>query len=160
MEWWTNHKGFNPLPLDAVIPVLSAMQGHLESPCLWEKHADAILRDVGLTPTTHKLCLYSGIIDDKRVLLKRQVDDFAIAVPDVRTTNILLGMIDNYLFIPVKRQGYLVMYNGVNVTQTRYYIKISCATFINKVCQKYLYIWMKNYTSTSNRPTPLPTDPA
>jgi hypothetical protein len=65
MEWWTNHKGFDPLPLNAVIPVLSAMQGHPESPQLWEKHADAILRDVGLTPNTHKPCLYSGVIDDK-----------------------------------------------------------------------------------------------
>jgi hypothetical protein len=69
-------------------------------------------------------------------------------------------MIDDYLFIPVKQQGYLNMYNGVDVTQTCYYIKISCATFINKIFQKYLNTWMKNYTSTSNRPTPLPTDPA
>ena len=41
-EWWVNHKKRPPIPDGAVIPILSAMQGHPESPCLWEKHADAI----------------------------------------------------------------------------------------------------------------------
>jgi hypothetical protein len=45
-----------------VVPILSAMQGLPESPQFWEKHANAILRDLGLTPTVHKPCLYSGII--------------------------------------------------------------------------------------------------
>jgi hypothetical protein len=42
-KWWVNYKGNPPIPPGHVIPVLSAMQGHLESPRLWEKHADAIL---------------------------------------------------------------------------------------------------------------------
>jgi hypothetical protein len=42
-EWWVNHKKRTPIPPGAVIPILSAMQGHPESPRLWEKHADAIL---------------------------------------------------------------------------------------------------------------------
>ena len=52
----------------------------------------------------------------------RQVDDFAIAAPDARTADLLLGMIDDKLTIPVKRQGYLDMYNGIDVQQTRHYI--------------------------------------
>jgi hypothetical protein len=160
VEWWEQHKNFPPLPPGAVIPVLSAMQGHPESPRLWEKHADMILRDIGLTPTVHEPCLYSGVIDGKRVILKRQVDDFAIAAPDEKTSNILLDLIDDELSIPMKRQGYLDMYNGVDVTQTRDYIKISSHTFVAKICEKYLTTWMKNYTTTADRPTPLPTDPA
>ena len=160
IEWWENHKKFPPLPPGAVIPVLSAMQGHPESPRLWEKHADLILRDIGLTPTVHEPCLYSGIVEGKRVILKRQVDDFAIAAPDERTSNILLDQIDEALSIPMKRQGYLDMYNGVDVTQTRDYIKISSQTFVTKICEKYLNTWMKHYTTTADRPTPLPTDPA
>ena len=49
---------------------------------------------------------------NNRILLKRQVDDFAIAAPDAKTADILLDLIDNKLKIPVKRQGYLGMYNG------------------------------------------------
>jgi hypothetical protein len=41
----------------ATIPVLLAIQGHPESPRLWEKHADSILRELGLNPTTHEPCL-------------------------------------------------------------------------------------------------------
>jgi hypothetical protein len=36
-DWWVNKKGKTPIPNGHVIPVLSAMQGHPESPRLWEK---------------------------------------------------------------------------------------------------------------------------
>jgi hypothetical protein len=158
-KWWVNHKHNPPLADNKVIPILSAMQGHPESPRLWEKHADAILREIGLIPTVHELCLYSGMIDGKRIIFKCQEDDFAIAAPDKRTVNILLDMIDNELSIPMKWQGYLDMYNGIDVLQTRDYVKISCKIFINKIWDKYLSSWMQNFTSTEDRPTPLPTDP-
>ena len=104
--------------------------------------------------------VYSGVIDGQRVIFKRQVDDFAIAAPNEHTANVLFDMIDDRLTIAMKRQGFLDMYNGINVTQTRHYIKISCSSYINKICKKYLQTWMRNYTSTDDRPTPLPTDPA
>ena len=99
-------------------------------------------------------------IDGKRVIFKGQVDDFAGAAPDEHTANILLDMIDDKLTIPMKWQGYLDMYNGIDVLQTRHYITISCTTYINIICEKYLLSWMQNFTSTDDRPTPLPTDPA
>jgi hypothetical protein len=136
-EWWVNHKHWPPIHPGHVIPALSAMQGHPESPCLWEKHADAILHDLGLTLTVHKPCLYSGTIAGKRVIFKRQVDDFAIAAPDEKTSNILLDLIDNQLSIPLKCQGLLDMFNGIDVTQTWDYIKINCHTYINKLCNMY-----------------------
>jgi hypothetical protein len=43
VDWWVNHKKRHPIPHGHVIPILSAKQGHPKSPCLWEKHADAIL---------------------------------------------------------------------------------------------------------------------
>jgi hypothetical protein len=97
------------------------MQGHPESPRLWEKHADEILRDIGLTPTIHEPCLYSGNIKGQRVLFMRQVDDFAIAAPDAKTSDILMDMIDDRLRIPIKQQGYFDMYNGIDILQTRHY---------------------------------------
>jgi len=141
-----------------MIPILSAMQGHPESPRLWEKHADAILRELGLTPTIHEPCLYSGIINGKRIILMRQVDDFAIAAPDSHTADHLLDMLDDKLSIPIKQQGLLDMYNGVDVLQSRHYIRISCTSFITKISEKYQSTWMKHLYAPSARPTPLPTD--
>jgi hypothetical protein len=34
-EWWVQHKYRLPIPPGHVIPILSAVQGHPESPCLW-----------------------------------------------------------------------------------------------------------------------------
>jgi hypothetical protein len=78
------------------------MQGHPDAPHLWGKHADAILQELGLIPTVHKPCLYLGIINGKWILLKCQVDDFAIAAPNAKTANILLDMLDDKLTIPIK----------------------------------------------------------
>ncbi len=78
------------------------MQGHPESPRLWEKHANKILREIGLTPTVHKPCLYSGNINGQWVLFMQQVNDFAIAAPDAHTSDILIDMIDDRLKIPIK----------------------------------------------------------
>jgi hypothetical protein len=157
-EWWTQHKNRPPLEQGYVIPILSAMQGHPESPRLWEKHADTILREVGLTPTVHKPCLYSGTINNQRILFMQQVDDFAIAAPDEQTSEILMDLIDDKLTIPIKRQGYLDMYNGIDVLQTQHYIKLSVTTFIEKVFEPYFKTWMKMCYPMSNRATPLPSD--
>ena len=154
-DWW-EHKFGEVIPPDFVIPVLSAMQGHPESPRLWEKHADKILRALGLTPTHHEPCLYSGVINDERVLFMRQVDDFAVAVPSQTTADILFDMIDDALTFPLKRMGLVDLFNGVDVLQTRYYVKISVETYLNKIMPKHLASWMKT-DDIRDRPTPLPT---
>jgi hypothetical protein len=134
------------------------LQGHPESPCLWVKHADTILRDVGFIPTIHEPCLYSGIINSNCIIFKCQVDDFAIAAPDDKTANILLNMIDDHLTIPLKRQSLLDMFNGINIFQTCHYIKTNCHTFINKFCKKYLETWLGKVPMPENWPSPLLTD--
>ncbi len=116
-EWWEQHLKKPPILLGHVIPVLSAMQGHPESPPLWEKHANAILCKLGLTPTTHEPCFYSGLIEGKQIVFMRQVDNFAIAAPDERTVNTLLDMLNKKLTMPIKRQGLLDMFNGTYVVQ-------------------------------------------
>ena len=68
-------------------------------------------------------------------------------------------MIDDELVIPMKQQGYLDMYNGVDMIQTPDYIKILSKSFIDKICEKYLISWMQNFTSTDDHPTSLPTNP-
>lgn len=109
-EWWVNFKRHPPISPGHVI--------------LWEKHTDAVLRDLGLTPTVHEPCLYSGVINGKCIVFMHQVDDFAIAAPDQHTSDILMDLLDEQLTMPIKRQGLLDMFNGVNVVQARHYIKI------------------------------------
>jgi hypothetical protein len=134
-EWWVNHKHNLPLADSEVIPILSAMQGHPESPRLWEKHADVILCEIGLIPMVHEPCLYSGTVNGNQIIFKQQIDDFAIAVPDEQTANILLDMIDDELSIPMKRQGFLDMYNCIDVLQTRDYLFIGTRNF--HYCENY-----------------------
>ena len=136
------------------------MQGHPESPRLWEKHADKILQEIGLTPTVHEPCLYSGVINDQWVLFMQQVNDFSIAAPAVQTADILMDLIDDKLKIPIKRQGYLDKYNGVDMQQTRYYIKISLKTYFDKIFEPYFATWMKMVYPTPACWTPLPSDHA
>ena len=155
-EWWVS-KGRPPIPDGWVVPLLSAMQGHPESPRLWERHIDKIIRKLGLTPTTHEPCLYSGVIDGKRVLLLRQVDDFAVGAPDAKTCDLVFDMMDKHLKIPLKRLGLVTMYNGVNIEQTKHYIKISCESYIEKISSKHLDAWMRIFTMPTIGPTPLPT---
>ncbi len=69
-----------------------------------------------------------------------------------------MDLIDDSLTIPIKRQGYLDMYNGVDVLQTKYYIKITVKMFIDKVFQKHIGTWMKTSYPSPNRSTPLPSD--
>jgi hypothetical protein len=121
-KWWVKHKGLPPIPISHVIPVLSAMQGHPILPWLWEKHTNAILRKLGLTPTVHEPCLYPGLIAGRCVIFKWQVDNFAVAAPDKRTLDILLDLIDDKLTIPLKKQGLINMFNGIDVLQTKDYI--------------------------------------
>ncbi len=85
----------------------------------------------------------------------QQVDDFAIAAPDAHTSDILMDLIVDQLKIPIKQQGYLDMYNGVDVTQTRYYIKINVKTYINKIFKPYFTTWTKTSYPSPARSTPL-----
>jgi hypothetical protein len=101
-NWWVKHKQRPPIPPGHVIPILLAMQGHPEAPCLWEKHGDAILRKLGLIPTVHEPCFYCGMVNGKRILLKRQVDNFTIAAPDAKSANIPLDILDDKLTILIK----------------------------------------------------------
>jgi hypothetical protein len=50
------------------------------------------------------------------------------------------------------------MFNGVDIVQTKHYIKIDCHTYIDKFCAKYLTTWMNKVPLSGNRPTPLPSD--
>jgi len=155
-EWWTEQLGNPPIPSECnVARVNNAIQGHPKSPRLWEKHINKILQSSGLTPTTHKPCLYSGTIKGQCILFLCQVDDFSVAATTEALATDIINQINQKLRIEVKHLGLINRFNGVDVHQKREYIKITC--------EKYLYNMLKNYdwleTLPQPNPIPLPAKP-
>ena len=156
-DWWVLHLGNPPIPQGFVIPILAAIQGHPESPRLWEKHVDRILRHIGFLPTVHEPCLYTGEIDGQRVLFMRQVDDFACAAQSARIAGLVWDLLDDYLYLPIKRQGIVTLFNGLDLHQTKHFVKLGCSTYLERICDKYQNMdWMRPAKVSADRPTPLP----
>jgi len=76
-DWYLECTGVL-LDKDLVLLVLPALQGHPEAARLWEEHISAILEKVGFKNTMHEKNIYTGKFCDEKVLLVRQVDDFAL----------------------------------------------------------------------------------
>eukprot|EP00804_Cyclotella_cryptica_P028043 CCRYP_003898-RC/>CCRYP_003898-RC protein AED:0.34 eAED:0.35 QI:0/-1/0/1/-1/1/1/0/486 len=155
-EWWI-HQGNNPIPDGYVIPVMRAMQGHPESPRLWEKWCDKMIKTHHFTPTTHEPCLYTGIWHGEKCYFKRQVDDLSLQRQQYNWRTCFYDAIDDHLTMPIKRQGMVTLFNGIDVLQSRYYIKLSAETYIEKMGSKYLELWHKEVPLTAERPLPIPT---
>ncbi len=117
LEWWTSKKdGRKTIPPGYVIPVLLAMQGHHESPCLWECLIDKILCDMGFILAVHEPCLYSGLINKQRVIFMSQVNDFAVAAPNERIANQVFNMLNDQLTFSMKHMGLINRFNGLDIS--------------------------------------------
>ena len=151
---WYKARYNKEIPPNYVLPVNKALQGHPESSRLWAKHMDKILRKkILLKPTTHEGCLYKGLYKNEEILFLRQVDDFAVAAVNEQTAIDLIQEIDKYMTIDIKDLGRLNRYNGVDILQTKYYIKVSNATYINKLLEEH--DWLLNDDDISNIPLPI-----
>ena len=118
---------------------------------------DKILKSkFNLKPTTHEGCLYRGIYKNEEVLFLRQVDNFAVATKHESTATSLITEIDSHMTIQIKDLGLLTRYNGVNITQSKYYIKISNKTYIDKLLKEH--DWLLNDDKISNIPLPTKND--
>ena len=85
------------------------------------------------------------------------VDDFSISTRLDKTCNILLDELDDKLSILIKHQVPFPMFNGLHVFQSKYFIKILCQTYIDKICKEHEKTWMKGFPITLCGPMPLPT---
>ena len=66
----------------------------------------------------------------------QQVDDFAIACDDETTATICWNEMDQQLKEPPKREhNLLTWHNGIDVLQTRDFVKVYCETYLNKILQ-------------------------
>ena len=108
-------------------------------------------------PTTHEPCLYKGIWQGEQCYFKPQVDDFEFATPSMKLAHSFYDAIDDHLTMPIKRQGLVTLFNGVDILQSRHYIKMSAETYIEKMGAKYLEMWHKEVPLMTERPLPMPS---
>ena len=151
-EWYFNKFGVQ-LNRSHCLPAQHALQGHPESPRLWEEYINRILKDkLNLSPTTHERSIYSGFFNGHRILLKRQVDDIAIAAPTQQIAQEIIEIIGKSVHIEGK--DLLTKFNGVEVDQTREYIRIHCATYISNVLSKHGWDTVSDADHSIKEPIP------
>ena len=87
----------------------------------------------------------------------RQVDDFAIACELPEVAQQVINDIDAKMSIKIKELGQVTQYNGVDVLQTRDYIKIYNNTYTSKIINNHK--WLQQDTKMGEFPVPMSTDP-
>ena len=83
----------------------------------------------------------------------QQVDNFVVATKNKSTVISLINEIDLYMTIHIKDLGLLTRYNGVDITQSKYYVKLSNETYINELLAEHK--WLINDNMISNIPLPI-----
>jgi hypothetical protein len=99
-----------------------------------------------------------GIYQGKYTMFMRQVDDFAIATDSNATANNLINDINKHLRLPIHILGEVTRYNGVDIEQTKHYVKVHCSKYITKLQQSYP--WLEQEQKPARQPLPFPSDAA
>ena len=173
-DWWVNCMGRPPIRKGWVIPIRKALQGHPESPRLWHQHIHNILiKDEGFECCTHEPCLYfkrdkpepgkedqevyiKKTEDDGFVLILRQVDDFAISGSSPEECNKVRETIQKQMANELHDLGIIQRFNGLDIHQTRHYLKISCELYIDKIVSHHNW----QHEKAADRPVPMKNDAA
>ena len=112
---------------------------------------------MGFKPTCHEKCLYvKKAKDGSSIYLLRQVDDVAIASTDKTTAENVIKTIGSYMKSPIKHEGLIEIFNGINVDQTRDYVKLHCRTYLEHVMKRHDH-WMHDIP-VDNEPHPMNSD--
>ena len=137
-EWWIG-QGNDPIPHGYVIPIKKALQGHPESPRLWDKHISKMLiEELGFIATVHEPCLYyKRDANNNITLILRQVDDFLVANESNIECDWIGQMIQDRMIDPLNNLGTIRKFNSVNIDQKRNFNHVHCETYINKIVQHH-----------------------
>jgi len=92
---------------------------------------------MGFKPARHEPCLYSGTVDGDQVFFLRHVDNFAVAAPRTSTCDAIIQYINSKMSMDVKGLGIIGRFNGLDIHQTKHYVKITCARYITKMLQEH-----------------------
>jgi hypothetical protein len=154
-DWYTEFHG-QPPSRDMVLRVMHAIQGHPESGHLWESFInDILINKLFLRPTTHERSLYHGMYKDVHILLKRQVDDIAVAAPTIALAQQLIADIGQY--VRLDGNSLLDSFNGIQVEQSQQYIRLYCTDYIDRLIIKHKWDNLSTIDrDSSNVKEPLP----
>lgn len=131
-DWYKARYGID-LDRRKVLPVRHALQGHPESGNLFERHISKIISKYGFKNTTQERNIYRGTYQGHLMLMCRQVDDFAIGCKDAAAVSSLINSVCTQDKVDLRHEGSLDSFNGVDVDQTREYVKVHCETYIDKM---------------------------
>jgi hypothetical protein len=95
------------------------------------------------------------MLDGAKVLFLCQVDDFAVASADKEHAMALINAINAKMRIEVKHLGTITRFNGMDIHQTKYYVKLTCEKYLTKMLKGH-HDLIKHIPTT---PVPLPADP-
>ena len=161
-QWYkSKYPNRQPIPPGYVLRVKKALQGHPESPRLWAQLIDKIIKQLNLKACTHEPNLYytdnyNGL--GKTVLFMKQVDDFCVSCQDRETAKAVIRAINDKMTIDVKELGLISRFNGMDIEQTRHYIKLSNALYINKILKNHQ--WINDEKPSAMFPIPMKSDSA
>jgi hypothetical protein len=158
-EWWTECLGNPPIPYGYVIPILKNLQGHPEGPRLWHKHIHSIMLDsLDFKACTHEHCLYykRDEATNELILVLRQVDDFIISAKLKAAALAVKAKLQLHMTNPLHDLGIIKRFNGVDIPQTRHYVKVYAETYLTRVLQHHGWLDLP----ASNIPIPMRTETA
>ena len=90
------------------------------------------------------------------MLFLRQVDDFAVASTNDDINMAIIQAIDKEMEIDIKDLGRMTRYNGVDVTQTKEFIKLSNETYIDKILEDHA--WLLHDDHIAAKPSPIKSE--
>jgi hypothetical protein len=155
-EWWIQCLGHSPIPEGYVIPILKNLQGHPKGPQLWDNHIRGIIcNSLGFAMTTHEQCFYyKRTKTDGLILILRQVDDFIITAKSMTTCTAIRKEIQGFMANPLNDLGIIKRFNGIDIIQTRHYVKVHCEPYITRIIEHHE--WMNK--KADNLPLPMKSD--
>jgi hypothetical protein len=95
------------------------------------------------------------MVKGQKNYLKRQVDDFAVAAANAEVAHKVFDDINDGLSMPMKRQGLITLFNGMDILQSRYFMKMSVQTYIEKMATNYAGKWDKELEQMGKKPLPI-----
>jgi hypothetical protein len=74
---------------------------------------------------------------------------------DAATTDFILAEINKHLHLPIHNLGIIKWNNGIDIDQTKHYIKIRCTKYLTKMLQGHPWALMER---AATHPLPFPSD--
>ena len=87
--------------------------------------------------------------------LLHQVDDFSVSAVDQPSCMQIITEIGRHLKAPLNDLGIIRKFNGANILQTRWFIRVSCEDYLTKILTNHDWLHLK----ASHQSLPMRSDP-